>query len=559
MRYLFGRGRAIGVVLCVLAALAAAPASAKERLTIGISQFPSTLHPAFDSMLAKSYTIALARRPITAYGPDWKVRCLLCVALPDLADGSAVHETAENGEPGIAVTFELDSKAVWGDGTPITVKDAILAWEIGGNPQSGIDSAELYRRIDRIDAHSDKRFTLHFNKRTCDYRNIAGLTLLPDHIERAIYEGGEAATYRQRTAYDTDPGNAGLWFGPYRVARVTAPREILLVRNEAWWGKAPAFDEILIKVVENTAALSANILSGDIDMIAGELGLNIDQALSFEKSHGDRFQMIFRPGLIYEHLDVNLDSPILSDPLVRRALILGADRDAISTRLFEGKQPVADSNVNPLDSVFASEVPRHEHDPAAAAALLEQAGWLMGPDGIRVKNGAPLTFELMTTAGNKTRELVQQVLQSQWREIGVRATIRNEPAQVFFGETVSKRKFDGLALFAWISAPESIPRTTLHSEMIPTKENGWTGQNYTGYASPEMDRTIDELEVKCNADDQTRLWTELQIRYATDLPAIPLYFRANTFILPKQLEGLVPTGHQYPSTLWVEDWRWEGE
>ncbi len=529
---------------------------AKERLTIGISQFPSTLHPAFDSMLAKSYTIALARRPITAYGPDWKPRCMLCTGLPDLANGTAAYETAENGDPGMAVTFELDPKAVWGDGVPVTIKDVILAWEIGKDPKSGIDSAELYRRIDRIDTDGDKRFTLHLNKRTCDFKNIAGLTLLPDHLERAIFQEGSEG-YRRRTAYDTDPTNPGLWHGPYRVERVTAPREILLVRNDAWWGTPPHFDEILIKVVENTAALSANILSGDIDMISGELGLNIDQALSFEKRYADRFQILFKPGLIYEHLDVMQDNPILADARVRKALILGADREAISARLFEGRQPVAHSNVNPLDAVHSEETPRHSFDPETAAALLEEAGWHVGAGGIRQKDGQPLAIDLMTTAGNKTRELVQQVLQSQWREIGIQATIRNEPAQVFFGETVSKRKFDGLAMFAWISSPESIPRTTLHSDMIPSEENGWTGQNYTGYSSPKMDQVIDDLEVKCDPADQERLWTEMQSLYATDLPAIPLYFRANTHILPKQLRGLTPTGHQYPSTLWVEDWRWE--
>ena len=169
--------------------------------------------------------------------------------------------------------------------------------------------------------------------------------------------------------------------------------------------------------------------------------------------------------------------------------------------------------------------------------------------------GEALQLDLMTTAGNKTRELVQQVLQSQWRDLGVNATIRNEPARVFFGETVSKRKFNGLAMFAWISAPGSIPRTTLHSDMIPTEENAWAGQNYTGYRSAEMDGLLDDLELVCDPDKNQALWNRMQTLYATDLPALPLYFRANAFILPKWLEGVRPTGHQYPSVNWIEEWR----
>ena len=83
-------------------------------------------------------------------------------------------------------------------------------------------------------------------------------------------------------------------------------------------------------------------------MIAGELGLTIDQALAFEKRHGDRYQVIYKPGLIYEHIDLNLDNPILADLRVRKALIMGLDREALSEQLFAGRQAVADTSVNPL-------------------------------------------------------------------------------------------------------------------------------------------------------------------------------------------------------------------
>ena len=100
-----------------------AQAISKERLTIGISQYPSTLHPAFDSMLAKTYVVAMTRRPITAYDPDWKQVCLLCTSLPSLDQGTAVPELTQDGQEGLAVQYELLPDAVWGDGTPITTQD----------------------------------------------------------------------------------------------------------------------------------------------------------------------------------------------------------------------------------------------------------------------------------------------------------------------------------------------------------------------------------------------------------------------------------------------------
>ena len=261
------------------------------------------------------------------------------------------------------------------------------------------------------------------------------------------------------------------------------------------------------------------------------------------------------PGLIYEHIDLMLDNPILKDQKIRQALMYALDRKAISEQLFGGKQPVAHSSVNPLDWVFDEDVVTYPFDLAKANALLDEAGWSNKVKGIRMNAaGEPLRFDIMTTAGNRTRELVQQVLQSQWKAVGIDIRIKNEPARIFFGETVTKRKFDAMAMFAWISAPESVPLTTLHSDDIPTAGNNWAGQNYTGYRNPEMNALLEVIETELDRGKRVALWYKLQNIYATDLPALPLYFRANAFILPKWLSGLTPTGHQFPTTLWVEDW-----
>jgi peptide/nickel transport system substrate-binding protein len=235
---------------------------------------------------------------------------------------------------------------------------------------------------------------------------------------------------------------------------------------------------------------------------------------------------------------------------------MGLDREALSQQLFEGRQAVAHSNVNPLDWVYSEDIPRYEEDLAAAAALLDEAGWSELRGGVRHNAaGEPLTLELMTTAGNRTRELVEQVLQSQWRRLGIDIRIRNEPARVFFGETTSKRRYGAMAMFAWISAPESVPRTTLHSDQIPTEENGWAGQNYTGFRNAEMDALLDDLERELDREKRRAMWQRVQEIYAEELPALPLYFRSDVHIWPPWLMGVVPTGHQYGSTLWVEDWR----
>lgn len=535
---------------------AAPAANAREQIVIGVAQYPSTLHPNIDSMLAKSYVLGLTERPFTAYDQDWELACFLCTELPTLENGLAEIEPLPDGKQGVAATYTIQPGATWGDGTAVTTKDVMFTYEVGRHPESGISNAELYRRILSIDVIDDKTFTMHFDRVEFTYNAINDFHLLPEHVERAAF--ATPSTYRNRTAYAMEPTNPGLYFGPYRVVSLEPGAEIVLERNPTWWGKSPAFQRVVLRAIENTAALEANLLSGAVDYVAGELGLTLDQALAFEKRHGDRFDVLYKPVLFYEHVDLNLDNPALADRRVRQALLYALDREMLVEQLFAGKQVVAHSKMSPLDWVYSDDIPHYTYDLEKAAALLDAAGWTLGADGMRRNAaGETLSLELMTTAGDRTRELVEQVLQGQWKRAGIDIRIRNEPARVFFGQTVSERRFPGMALFAWLSAPEHVPRTMLHSEMIPTAENGWAGQNYTGYRSDEMDRLLDEIELELDRDKRKGLWQRIQALYAEDLPALPLYFRSQAFIFPKWLKGVTPTGHMGQSTLWVEEWRVE--
>jgi peptide/nickel transport system substrate-binding protein len=541
----------VGLVL--LATASAAAARPADELAIGVTQFPSTLHPSIDAMVAKVYVLGMARRPITTYDAAWHLVCMLCTELPSIENGLAVPFDLPDGRRGIRLTYHLRDDARWGDGVPITTDDVLFTDEVGRDPRSGVGDAELYRRILRIEVIDAKTFTLVMDKLDFDYAAIDDFELLPAHLERAAF--ADPAQYRFRTVYDTDPTNPGLYFGPYRITEVAPGSHIVLERNPSWWGPSPAFRRIVVWTVENTAALEANLLAGGLDMVAGELGFSLDQALAFEKRHRDAFDILYKPSLSYEHIELNLDNPILADERVRQALLYGIDRAAISRQLFAGRQPVAESFVSPLDWVFSDDLHHYAFDPAQARALLEAAGWHGGDGAIRRNAaGVKLSLELATTAGNRVRELIEQVLQSQWRDIGVELRLKNQPARLLFGDSLDKRNFT-MALFAWTSAPEDDPRSTLRSDEIPTPANGWRGQNFSGFHDAEADRLIDTIEVELDRGRRAVLWQRLQALYAEELPALPLFFRADAYVLPKWLKGVTPTGHQYPTTLWIENWR----
>jgi peptide/nickel transport system substrate-binding protein len=547
---------AIALVGALTVTLESGPAMAKDDLVIGAVQFPGTFHPSIDAMATKNYILDIAQRPFTTFDQDWKLICMLCTELPSLEKGTAVEVTRPDGTKAIDATFKIQPGATWGDGTPITTKDVLFTWEVGKHPQSGITNSQMFAKdIVGITAVDDKTFVIRWDKFRCSYDSINDFLLLPEHLERPVFEA-DPAQYRTRTLYDTDRTNPGLYFGPYKITRVESGAYVVLEQNPTWWGEKPSFKRIVVRTIENTSAMEANLLSGEVDFVAGEVGLSIEQALAFEKRNGKRFNVIYKPGLFFEHIDLKLDNPILEDVRVRQALLMAIDRDSISRQLFDGKQPVAHGLVNPLDKYYSEDFTKYPFDPAAAVKLLEEAGWKELRGGIRHDaSGRRLSLEFQSTAGNRTRELVQQVLQAQWQKAGIEVRINNQPARVLFGATMRERQFPAMAMFAWLSAPENIPRTLMHSTMIPTPENGFSGQNYVGFKNLEADKLIDDLEVTCKEDEARPLWTRLQQIYAEQLPSLPLYFRSDSYIMPPWLEGVRPTGHQYASTLWVEQWR----
>jgi peptide/nickel transport system substrate-binding protein len=545
------RAIAIGA-LAVL--LAAGSAQAKDDLVIGVAQFPSSLHPDIDAEVIKGYVVGFALRPITTQDKDWKTACLLCTELPDAENGLVKLEDQPDGSKGMAVTIKLKPDLKWSDGQPVNTKDLAFTWKVGRDPNSGFSNTNPWSRARSIDVIDDHTAVLHVDKVSVYYDRWD--EILPEHIEGAVYaKVAGPGDYIKQTSYNRAPTTRGLYNGPYMITAYQSGAQIVLEPNPYWAGPKPGFKHIVIKLIDNTAALQANLLSGDVDMVNGEgVGLTIDQVIAMQKQHPDQFSYIFKPSLTYEHIDLQKNNPILADLRVRRALLMAIDRETMVQKLFEGKQPVAATWVNPLEPNYSKDAPTYRYEPAKAKALLAEAGWTSGSDGIcRNAAGEALSIELSTTAGNRLRELQEQVLQSQWKTACVQITIKNEPARTLFGETLKHRVYPGMVMYAWSSAVGESPKRTLGTSDIPTKENNYTGTNQAAFSDPQMDVDIAKAETELDPARQKVIWAEMQRIYAEQLPVLPLFYRAEAHVVPKWLQGYITTGHG-GSSLWAENW-----
>jgi peptide/nickel transport system substrate-binding protein len=546
---------AVPLLFAAALAVLAGPAAARDEITIGVSQFPSNLHPYIDPEAIKGYIEGFTIRPVTAFNADWRNTCQLCTELPSLENGMVKLETRANGEPGMAITVHLKPDLKWADGVPLTTRDLAFTAKVGADPASGFANTRTWGRVERVDIVDDHTAVMHLDEVWALFDRIPAL--LSEHVDGPVYAAaGSPGEYVRQSSYNRAPLTPGLFNGPWMLTQYQASSLAVMERNPYWTGRAPGFKRVVVRDIENTAALQANLLAGDIDFSPGEgMGLSLDQVLALQKREPDRFQYVYRPALTYLHIDYNLDNPALADIRVRKALLLGLDRKVMGERLYEGHVDLASAWVAPQDPMYASDLPRFDYDPAAAKALLEAAGWSPGADGIRRNaKGERLSIEFRTGAGNRILELIQQVAQNQWKQIGVEIIIKNEAFRSLFGESLKKRTFGGLALYSWLLAPSYPPRQLYAIDMIPTAANNWSGSNYMDWRNATMDGGIRTAETELDLARRRAAWAAMQHAYADDLPVLPLFFRPEGHAIPKWLKGYRPTGLTDYTPLTAEEW-----
>ena len=313
-----------------------------------------------------------------------------------------------------------------------------------------------------------------------------------------------------------------------------------------------------MRLVENTAALQANLLAGDVDLVAqGNLGITLDQVNALAKTAADKFDIAFVPAVTsYEHLALNTDVKLLADKRVRQAMAMAIDRKTIIAKLFEGRLQIADSFMHPSLANWDKSVKTWPYDPKAARAKLAEAGFKPGPDGILLSpTGERFSIDFVTTAGNRIRELVQQVLQTEFKAVGIELVVKNTPPRVFFGETVRKRDFKGMVMFQSDPPMDWVPVPYFHSTYIPRAENNWSGINYSGLANPTLDAALDAAQGELDPVKRKALWKTILDITADEQAEIDLYFATSAVLTPKWLTGVRNPERFGVVTLWVEDWQ----
>lgn len=495
---------------------------ARDQLVIGMSEEPDVLNqlfaqtPAAEAVLATIFTVDVQR------DNTWKLFPQGVRSLPNLRDGT----WKVRGQT-MTLVWTLRSRD-WHDGRPVTCGDFSFAHQVASDPEVRVADRDLTNRIQSVDCpdgDGGTKVAVNWKERyPYAHTMVTGHGALPRHALAQIYRQDPSALNRAR--FGNDPSST-VGDGAYKLVEWRRGRSLTVeaTPRHRIFG-TPRIRRIIWRFIADGRTLVANMRSGSIDAIS-TIGIDFEQAEQLARDAAAQTRVFFEPGATWEHIDFNLDNPLLRDTRVRRAIAHAISREEMS-RLFSDRQPISHSYLPPRHPAFTAAVTKYPYAPDRSRALLKEAGWSPGPDGI-LRNAAGKRFhiEISTTADNRMREHVQRIMQRNLRDVGIELTIRNFPAKVFLGEITSRRRFAALALYAWILSPTVDCDQLYTSDGVPSEANGWAGQNYPGYRNAEMDKICKSAAHEVDEAKRNNLLGKSARIFSRDLPALPLYMWAS--------------------------------
>ncbi len=411
-----------------------------------------------------------------------------------------IAKEAEVGSNPFSVTYTIRDDAKWNDGTPITAEDYAFTYRTIVDPKWTIANRRPYDLVTGYEILGPKVIKFNFSAPVPTYRLMFHV-LLPKHdLEGKDWDSAWK---------DTVPVSAGA----FKMGQWTKGQQIAFQKNPHFWGGGPKLDRIVLRFVPETNTLLQLLRSGEVDASDPQPQPEIVSSVK----NMSNIKIDAKTGLLSEFLRFNFKTPGLDKLHVRKAIVMGIDREAIVQQLMK---PVDPNAVPPQSWVFGPSSPHYQpkygalaYNPRAAIKLLEDNGCRRGPDQIFVCDGARLDFRYVSTAGNERRQLTFEIIQAFLSQIGIRVRADFSQAAVQFGTRGPRGDYD------------IFNQGGLFEDPIPlgpfVKCDG--SLNASGYCNRELDQLMDRITVTADVTQRAALLNEMDSVLARDLPLFPVF------------------------------------
>jgi peptide/nickel transport system substrate-binding protein len=483
----------------------------------------------------------------------------LATDVPTLDNGETVM-VGDGVNQHLETTFHLRQNATFSDGTPVTANDVVFSWKLSLNPgwpaQAANDLESQYSDVVAVDPH-----TVVFKMKPSVIHpfylyGLPDVWIYPSKrlgplVDFDPQNSPEVANL-QSSVYGRQPVGAG----PYTLESWDPGVQMVFHARSDYYRGKPAIDTIIIRGFgASKETLLAQLQAGYIQTLGPD---------TLDASDVDAVNAItgvtayVRAGTTVEHIDFNLQNPILADKQVRLAIAHAIDRQDLVNRVLAGQSSLADSVIPPNSQFFNPTTPKYAFNPDQARAILDADGWTPSPDGIRVNaQGQRLSFNYQSTPvaiRNKTMPLVKDQLAA----VGIEVNIYQLPGQAFFGRygPLVQGTFD-LGEYADIGSQDSGVDvvTKFGSKYIPNQANSFSGPNFSRYSNATADQLISAEIGTLVPGVRKSSMNALQLLLADDLPTLPLYFRPNVSAASNRLVNWKP---EYNSNGYTWNaWEWD--
>jgi peptide/nickel transport system substrate-binding protein len=509
------------------AGTAHAAATVSGKLRVAIQRSPNTLNPLFATTTTEGMLNRLSFDTLVSVDAAGKSTVpILATEVPTTRNGGISKD-------GLTITYHLHSGVKWQDGVPFTSKDVKFSWQAMTNDANNVATRVGYEDVRSVDTPNDTTVVFHLKHKFAPFVNTifgesdSQVCIVPEHI-LSKYKDVNHVPFNEKP----------IGTGPFKVTRWVRGDHIDLVANDDYFRGKPKLRRILVREIpdENT---SLNALrSHDVDWIfeASPILFN-----ALKTVPGVRIALNDAP--LRNGVLVNTSRPRLADVRVRRAISYAIDKQAIVDKNTGGIAIVAWADQAPFQWSHTDQVMKYAFDVKKARALLAEAGYAPGPDGIMRKDGQPLSFVLSYNVENATRRNVTVQLQAMLRRIGIDTQIKTYAFNVLLGTyaqggVLATGKYD-LNVTGFLAGVDPDDHSSFACDQIPQPSRP-QGYNWSRYCSKEMDAA--QAQALGSYDDtvRKRAYVKIQQLLARDLPMIYLWHARQLQPVDAGFRGFAP-------------------
>ena len=442
-------------------------------------------------------------------------------------------ESFDVSEDGLEYTFNLRQGVPFHDGEEFTAEDVVYTFEFYGDDANATITASNFNGITSVEATDDYTVSITLDQQNAAFLTRAGQTfIVPQHYHSEIGED----------AYKAAPVGTGAFsVSEWRAAEFTE----LVAFDDHFRGR-PYIDVLRENIVPEPSVRAIALETGEAD--SSIWSLVTEDNLRFAEE--GTFTTYITSSTAVNHFPINHNRPQFAEKEVRQAMMHALDRDEIVNDLWMGAAVKATANLSPaLEFYYEPDVRQYEYDPELAMQILDDAGWVMGSDGVREKDGVKLAWTCAVITGDQARMPIAVLAQEYFAAVGMQMDIIEEPST---SDGMRQDRLD-MAHYNWTyggSSGEPDPSNTLRSDSL---------NNFSHYKSAEMDDLIDRGLTETDPEVRREIYSEIQKLVAEDVPFLFIQFWDWYTFFTQRVQGLpddILAGTQIYNMMhefWVEE------